>query len=124
MIMYDLRYLREHFDAVRIQLGSRASDVAWEDLRKLIQERHSLTTQVEQLRHQLKKGSEEVGRLKRDKQPAERATAEMKTLGDRIRDAEESLRAVEERVTELALRIPNLPHSSVPIGKNPADNQE
>ncbi len=50
--------------------------------------------------------------------------AEMKTLGDRIKDVEESLRAVEERVTELALRIPNLPHSSVPIGNDPTGNQE
>lgn len=122
--MHDLRLLRDNLDAIRTQLGARASDVAWEDLRKLIQERHSLTTQVEQLRHQLKKGSDEVGRLKREKQPAEKAMAEMKMLGDRIKDAEESLRTVEERVTGLALRIPNVPHSSVPIGKDPADNQE
>jgi len=122
--MHDLRLLREDLDAIRTRLGARASDVAWEDLRKLIQERHSLTSQVEQLRHQLKKGSDEVGRLKRDKQPAERAMAEMKALSDRIKDAEDSLRAVEEHVTELALRIPNVPHSSVPNGKGPADNQE
>jgi len=122
--MYDLRLLREDLDAIRTRLGARASDVAWEDVRKLIQERHGLTIQVEQLRHQLKKGSDEVGRLKREKQPAERAMAEMKTLGDRIKDVEESLRAVEERVTELALRIPNVPHSSVPIGNDPTNNQE
>jgi seryl-tRNA synthetase len=122
--MHDLRLLREDLDAIRTRLGARASDVAWEDLRKLIQERHSMTSRVEQLRHQLKKGSDEVGRLKREKRPAERPMTEMKTLSDRIKDAEESLRAVEERVTELALRIPNLPHSSVPIGKGPADNQE
>lgn len=122
--MHDLRLLREDLDAIRTRLGTRASDVAWEDLRKLIQERHSLTSQVEELRHQLKKGSDEVGRLRREKLSAERAMAEMKTLSDRIKDAEESLRAVEERVTELALRIPNVPHASVPIGKGPADNQE
>ena len=122
--MHDLRLLREDLDAIRTRLGARASDVAWEDLRKLIQERHHLTSQVEQLRHQLKKGSDEVGRLKREKQPVERTMAEMKTLSDRIKDAEESLRAVEERVTELALRIPNVPHASVPLGKGPADNQE
>ena len=122
--MHDLRLLREDLDAIRTRLGTRASDVAWEDLRKLIQERHHLTSQVEQLRHQLKRGSDEVGRLKREKQPVERTMAEMKTLSDRIKVAEESLRAIEERVTELALRIPNVQHSSVPLGKGPADNQE
>ncbi|MBI4400860.1 MAG: serine--tRNA ligase [Nitrospirae bacterium] len=122
--MHDLRHLRENLDAIRTQLAPRGADVPWEDLRKLIEERRSLTITVEDLRHQLKKGSDEVGRLKREKQPADAAMHLMKTLGDRIKEVEESLRIVEERVTDLALRIPNLPHPSVPIGKDPADNQE
>ncbi|MGH7909086.1 MAG: serine--tRNA ligase [Thermodesulfobacteriota bacterium] len=122
--MHDLRLLKDNLDGIRVQLGARGSDVAWEDLRKLIQERSSLTTRVEELRHQLKKGSEEVGRLRREKQSAEAATAQMKALGDRIRDVEENLRAIEDRVADLALRIPNVPHSTVPVGKDPADNQE
>src|SRR5881628_1018222 len=101
--MYDLRLLKDNLDGIRVQLGARGSDVAWEDLRKLIQERGSLTTKVEELRHQLKKGSEEVGRLRREKKSAEAATAQMKALGDRIGGVEESLRAIEERVTDLAL---------------------
>src|SRR2546426_12562898 len=84
--MHDLRLLKDNLDGIRVQLGARGSDVAWEDLRKLIQERGSLTTKVEELRHQLKKGSEEVGRLRREKKSAEAATAQMKALGDRIRD--------------------------------------
>ncbi len=122
--MLDLRLLRDNLDAIRSQLGPRGSDVAWEDLRKLIQERRTLTTTVEELRHQLKKGSEEVGRLKREKKSAEATTIQMKALGDRIRDIEESLRTVEERGADLALRIPNVPHESAPSGKDPADNQE
>lgn len=122
--MHDLRLLKENLDGIRAQLGARGGDVPWEDLRKLIQERGSLTTKVEELRHQLKKGSEQVGRLRREKKSAEDATAQMKVLGDRIKDVEESLRAIEERVTDLAMRIPNVPHSTVPDGKTPADNQE
>jgi seryl-tRNA synthetase len=122
--MHDLRLLKDNLDGIRVQLGARGADVAWEDLRKLIQERGSLTTKVEELRHQLKKGSEEVGRLRREKKSAEAVTAQMKALGDRIGDVEESLRAIEERMTDLALRIPNVAHSTVPEGKDPADNQE
>jgi seryl-tRNA synthetase len=120
--MHDLRFLRDNLDSIRTQLGPRGADVPWEDLRKLIQERRSVTAQVEGFRHQLKKGSEEVGRLKREQQPVEAAMAQMKALGDRIKDLEESLRAVEERVSDLVLRIPNLPHASVPVGKDAADN--
>jgi seryl-tRNA synthetase len=122
--MYDLRHLRDNLDAIRARLGPRGGDVAWEGLRKLIQERRSLMTVVEDLRHQLKKGSEEVAGLKREKQPADAAVAAMKALGDRIKEMEETLRGIEERVTDLALRIPNLPHASVPVGQDPADNQE
>ena len=122
--MYDLRHLRDNLDAIRARLGPRGGDVAWEDLRKLIQERRSLMTVVEDLRHQLKKGSDEVAGLKREKQPADAAVAEMKALGDRIKEMEETLRGIEEQVTDLALRIPNLPHASVPVGQDPADNQE
>jgi seryl-tRNA synthetase len=122
--MHDLRWLRDNLDAVRAKLGPRGADVPWDNVRKLIAERSSLTVQVEELRHQLKRGSEEVGRLKREKEPAEEATARMKALGDRIREIEENLRSAEEKIEQLALRIPNVPHESVPPGKDVADNRE
>jgi seryl-tRNA synthetase len=79
---------------------------------------------VESLRHELKQGSEEVARLKRAHQPVEAAVARMKELGDRLKTEEERLRLVEHRVREAALRIPNIPHSSVPHGSDATANQE
>jgi seryl-tRNA synthetase len=122
--MYDLRYLRDNLDALRTRLGSRGADVAWTDLEKAIAERRILTAAVEQHRHQLKKGSEEVARLKRERQPADEAMAAMKELGGRIKIIEEDLRQVESRLDDLALRIPNVPHESVPPGKSSDDNVE
>ena len=122
--MYDLRNLRDNLDAIRNQLGPRGADVQWEDLRKLIEERRGLTSQVETLRHDLKKGSDEVARLKREKQPAEEAVAAMKAVGDRIAQCETGLRGVEEKLQDLALRIPNLPHPTVPVGWSTEQNVE
>ncbi len=122
--MYDLRYLRDNLDSLREQLAARGADVAWDDLRKVLTERKGLAAHVEQLRHDLKKGSEEVARLKRVGQSADATMAEMKALGDRIREAEEGLRGVEERLEQLALRIPNLPHASVPAGRDASENVE
>jgi seryl-tRNA synthetase len=124
MRMYDLRYLRDHLDALRSRLGERGSDVAWSDLDKVIAERRSLTSLVEQHRHQLKKGSDEVARLKRERQPADEPMAAMKELGNRIQAMEEQLREVETRLADLALRIPNVPHDSVPPGKTSDENVE
>jgi seryl-tRNA synthetase len=122
--MYDLRVLRDDLDAIKNQLGPRGRDVVWDDLRALLEERRTLTVAVDGLRHELRKGSDDVARLKREKQPADAAMAKMKALGDRIKSAEDSLRTIEERAMDMAFRIPNLPHSSVPAGKDPTDNRE
>ncbi|MDE3019742.1 MAG: serine--tRNA ligase [Nitrospirota bacterium] len=122
--MHDQRLLRENLDMLKAQLGARAADVPWEGVRTLVQERSRLMVQVEELRHQLKKGSEEVGRLKREKQPADEAMARMKAVGDRIKEIEERLRLADDGVQQVALRIPNLPHQSVPAGPDATANVE
>ena len=122
--MYDLRSLRDNFDAIREQLGPRGGDVPWERLRTLIEQRRTLASQVEQFRHELKQGSDEVAKLKRENQPADTSMVAMKAIGERIKTIEDELRTVEETLTDLNLRIPNLPHTSVPPGKDAADNIE
>ncbi|HAP38723.1 MAG TPA: serine--tRNA ligase, partial [Nitrospira sp.] len=122
--MYDLRLLRDNLDGLRERLGPRGKDVAWEELRKLTEDRRTRTIEVEDLRHHLKTGSDEVARLKREKQPAEAAMVAMKALGDTIKGQEEQLRLIEEQLSHIALRIPNLPHESVPTGQDAAQNVE
>ncbi len=122
--MYDLRTLRENLDTIREQLGARSADVPWDKLRKLVDERRALTSQVDQLRHELKKGSDQVAKLKRSNQPAVDTMAAMKALGERIKNLESGLREVEDALIDLNLRIPNLPHSSVPVGRDPSGNVE
>ena len=122
--MYDLKVLRDNLDHIRDALGRRGNDVPWDNLRALSEERRALTTQVEQLRRDLNKGSEDVARLRRAKEPADEAMATMKQVGDRIKDLEGSLRKVEEALSDVALRIPNLPQASVPVGNDAAENVE
>ena len=122
--MYDLRTLRDNLDVIKEQLGRRGNDVPWDKLRMLIEQRRTLTGQAEQLRHELKQGSDEVAKLKREKQSADACMAAMKVIGEQIKMIEGELRNVEESLTDLNLRIPNLPHSSVLIGKDTGDNQE
>ena len=122
--MYDLRYLREHVDHLRDRLGARGRDVQWDELRKLLEERRAVSMQVEELRADLNKGSEEIARQKRQKQPADEAVAAMKRLGERIAECEAALRTIEEPLNSIALRIPNLPDSMVPIGHSAAENVE
>ncbi|HEY6260484.1 MAG TPA: serine--tRNA ligase [Nitrospiraceae bacterium] len=126
--MYDLRYLRDNLDVLSVKLGLRGADIAWDDLRKLIEDRRNLTIEIDQNRHEIKKVSGEIGRLKRERKD-ENAEKLHKAQGIRsllpeIGNQEEKLRAIEQKVTDLALRIPNLPHASVPVGKDSSDNKE
>src|SRR5215510_7147499 len=122
--MYDLRTLRDNLETIRDQLGPRGAGVPWDTLRTLVEERRALTGQVERLRHDLKKGSDRVAQLKRNTQPANDAMTAMKAVGERIKILEAGLRKVEEALIDLNLRIPNIPHNTVPVGKGPAANVE
>ena len=122
--MLDLRLIREQPDEVRARLGPRGQDIDWEGLRKGDQERRELLATVEELRHQRKTASDRIAQLKREKQPADALTQETKDVGDRIKALENSLRDSEERLNAIALRIPNIPHQSVPAGTDAAANRE
>jgi len=122
--VHDPKYLRDNLDAVRTALGGRGQDVPWDAVQALSEERRSLTTQVEQLRHELKKGSDEVARRRRAKEPAEDAITAMKAVGDQIKDLEGRLRETEEQLSNHALRIPNVPHHTVPQGTDATHNVE
>jgi seryl-tRNA synthetase len=122
--MHDPKYLRDNLDLVRTSLGRRGQDVPWDAIRTLSDERRTLTTQVEQLRHELKKGSDDVARRRRAKEPAEEAIEAMKQVGERIKEIEGRLRETEETLNGLTLRIPNLPHLTVPQGTDSTQNIE
>src|SRR5690349_4762482 len=122
--MHDPKYLRDNLDLVRTSLGRRGQDVPWDAIQKLSDERRSLTTQVEQLRHELKKGSDDVAQRRRNKIPADEAIQAMKQVGDRIKDLETGLRDTEDTLNNFALRIPNLPHHTVPQGTDSTHNIE
>ncbi len=122
--MHDIRILSDQLDSLRSRLGSRATDIPWETVQALASQRRSLITQTEELRHQLKKGSDRIAELKRAKQPSEEAMATLREVRDRIQAMEAELRTIEEQLQDHALRVPNVPHESVPPGQDERDNIE
>jgi len=122
--MLDPRLIREQPDEVRARLGARGQDIDWEGLRKGDQERRELLAKVEGLRHRRKTASDQIAKLKREKQPADALVLEMKDVGDRIKALEDALRDSEERLDAIALRVPNIPHQSVQAGADAGGNPE
>jgi len=121
--MLDLDYIREHPEDVRTGLESLGADASEVDLiLDLDERRRELLTEVETLRARRNKVSKQIGRMK-DQEERQRAIADMREVGDRIDALEEPLEDVEAELQSAMLRVPNLPHESVPVGPDDSHNR-
>lgn len=84
--------------------------------------RRQLLREVEELRNKRNVVSEEIGRLKREKKDAPALLNEMKGVSEKIKELDETLREIEEKETIFLRYIPNIPHESVPVGKDETEN--
>jgi seryl-tRNA synthetase len=122
--MHDLSYFREHLDVFAEMANKRGTALDLDAFRALDKERRERITATEGLKAQRNKASEEIARLKKEKQNAEILIAEMKQVSDRIKQGDERIALLDTTQRELLLTIPNIPHPSVPVGHSAADNVE
>ena len=122
--MHDLSYFREHLDVYAEMAGQRNISLDLEGFRALDKERRELITANEARKALRNKASDEIARLKKEKQDAAGILAEMKRLSELIKQTDERVAGLDATQRELLLTIPNLPHSSVPVGASAADNVE
>ena len=122
--MHDLNYFRDHLDLFAQMAKKRGIALELDSFRMLDKERRELITATEQRKAQRNKASEEIARLKKEKQNADGLIAEMKQVSERIKEADERIAGLDAKQREMLLTIPNLPHSSVPVGGSAADNKE
>ena len=122
--MHDLGYFREHLDVFAEMAKRRNITLDLDGFRELDRERRGLITQNEQRKAQRNKASDEIARLKKEKQNADAIIAEMKQTSELIKQTDERIGELDERQRALLLTIPNVPHSSVPTGSSAADNVE
>lgn len=126
--MLDIKLLREKADWVRERLATRhgGDDARVTEVLALDERRRSALTEAEQLKAQRNSASKEIGALMGQKKiaEAEARKAEVRAIGDRITELDRlSTEAEIQRDTIMAM-IPNLPHSSVALGRDAADNPE
>src|SRR6266851_4595590 len=124
LTMHDLNYFRDHLDLFADMAKKRGILLDLDAFRALDKERRELITETEALRAQRNKASDEIGRLKKENLNADAVIAEMKGLAEPIKV--KSLKTVEltKGQENFLLRVPNLPHASVPVGHSAAENVE
>jgi seryl-tRNA synthetase len=122
--MHDLNYFRDHLDLFAEMAKNRGITLDLDAFRALDKERRELITATEQLKAQRNKASDEIARLKKEKKNADPLIAEMKQVSERIKQADERIAELDVTQREFLLTIPNIPHSSVPVGHSAAENKE
>ncbi len=122
--MLDPAFIRNHPELVRRKLNQRHTPAPLKELEDLDRQRRQLLQETEQLKHRRNRNNDAIAALKKAKQDAAAKIAEMKAVSRRIKQLDEELKSCEEKLRDLQLTLPNIPHDSVPIGIDASDNVE
>ena len=124
--MLDLKLIRKNYEEVRKRLSLRGEEYVklLDEVYKLDKQKREIQKEVENLRALLNRKSKEYGRLKREGKEDENLKRELTEIKENLQSLEEELKLLEEKLNYYLLRIPNLPHPSVPVGEDEKDNVE
>ncbi|MEC5396943.1 serine--tRNA ligase [Uliginosibacterium sp. H1] len=122
--MLDIQLLRTQLDTVAQRLASRNFVLDTETFTALENERKHLQTRTQEAQSRRNSLSKQIGMLKGKGEDASAVMAEVAGLGDELKANEESLAALQAKLNDFLQRIPNLPHESVPVGKDESGNVE
>ncbi len=122
--MLDLKFVRANPDIVIEALAKRGGKISLDSFLSLEEERRSILAEVEEKKARRNTVSKEIGKMKQAGQDASSIMAEMRQLGDEISAMDNRLKEVEASLIDTLMAIPNIPHPSVPVGKDDNDNQE
>jgi len=122
--MLDLAFVREHLDVIEEMARNRGIALDLAPFREIDAQRRQLIRSTELLKAERNKASEEIAALKKANQDAAAIITRMKDVSDHIKADDVRVNELDERLKQFLLAIPNIPHSSVPVGKSAADNVE
>ncbi len=121
--MLDLKFIRDNPDSVRCGLRAKNVDFAVEELLGLDQKRRSSLVQLDELRNKQNLANDEISRLLKEKKDPQEKIRGMKEVSNRIAKWEAAVKELEQAIDQILIRVPNLPHPSVPVG-GPEANRE
>jgi len=122
--MLDIQLLRKDIDAVAQRLATRGFQLDVATFQALEAERKQLQTQTEDLQARRNTLSKQIGMLKGKGEDASAPMAEVAGIGDTLKASAVRLAEIQDQIADAMMSIPNLPHESVPVGKDETQNVE
>ena len=120
--MLEIKFLRQNLDVVQRALIARQSDLDLSVLEAADERRRNVLLELEELRHKRNVVSNRIAELKQSGDDAQDLVDQMREVAAEIKTLESSLAFHEETVNNILMELPNIPHASVPDGKNADDN--
>ena len=120
--MLELKFVRQNLKQIETSLENRGETADLESFMDCDAQRKTLLLEIEDLRHRRNVVSEKIAAMKRNKENADDLVVEMRQVADRIKVLDQDLSENEGKINHILFTIPNLPHHSVPIGKDSSEN--
>ncbi len=120
--LLDLKFIRSHQEIVKDALAKRSNDFDLDQVLVWDEKRRGIIAESEKLKNSRNTLSQEVGRLKAAKQDATELMDEVRGISRQIKEMDQELADLDEKLKQELLLIPNIPHETVPVGSDEEDN--
>jgi seryl-tRNA synthetase len=120
--MLEIKLVREKYSEIEKSLSNRGEKLDLPAMREQDDQRRALLLEIEALRHRRNTVSQEIAAMKQKGVDAEPLVLEMRTVSARIKELDATLASLDKSLNHFLLRLPNIPHASVPVGKSSEDN--
>ncbi len=120
--MLEIKYLRQNLSTVQKALKDRGQQADLAAFEKWDDDRRAVLQEIESLRHERNVVSDRIAEMKKAGENAEAIVTEMRTVSSRIKDLDKQLAESQGAIDDFLLGLPNIPHKTVPVGKDETDN--
>ncbi|MCK9331033.1 MAG: serine--tRNA ligase, partial [Candidatus Cloacimonetes bacterium] len=120
--MLDLKFIRDNAELIETAIINKNEKADIKKVLSLDELKRKIQFEFDQLKSEQNRVSKEIGRLKKDKQDATHLLTNMQEIAEKTKSLSTQLSEVDNELSNQLLTIPNIPHSSVPIGRTSDDN--
>jgi seryl-tRNA synthetase len=120
--MLEIKYLRQNLSTVQEALKARGHQADLKAFQKWDNERRAVLQEMESLRHERNVVSDRIAEMKKAGEDAEAFVVEMRAVSSKIKNLDRQLSASQEAIDDFLLGLPNIPHATVPVGKDETEN--
>lgn len=120
--MLEIKFVRQNSETVQKALEARGQSADLDAFKTCDDERRAILQELEAFRHQRNVVSDQIAEMKKAGDNADSVVAKMREVSSKIKALDKALAETQETLETILLGMPNIPHASVPVGKDETDN--